>query len=223
MLSIIDEMKELTISGREEDPEIDPKFAIGELARFHWKKNIIPEEMTITEFNKYCGNAFEKRCSIILDPSAKRQTTLTVDIVSGQEDNWKEDTENIYAITRNGKIMKIGGTRTGMKKRWNSYLCGYCVPQRIQKKTGKPFPGKMSVTNAHLYHTIEDSLLEGDEWSFYTWMLPPSTFTRTMPDGTVSVIKAQTYHAYESWAIEQFKSLTEHIPQLCNNSDPLYR
>ena len=52
--------------------------------------------------------------------------------------------------------MKIGGSRTGMKKGGTYILCGYCVPES-KKKNGENFAKKMSVTNAYLYHTIENA------------------------------------------------------------------
>ena len=70
---------------------------------------------------------------------------------------WEEKREYVYCIvmknndTDDGLIVKIGGTRTGMKDRFGSYLCGHHVIERNKS-------GKMSVTNAHLYHTIEHGL-----------------------------------------------------------------
>jgi hypothetical protein len=117
--------------------------------------------------------------------------------------------------------MKIGGTRTGMKARWGSYLCGHCVSERMNKH-GEPNPGKMSVTNAHLYHTIEHDLLQGNKWEFYSWKLPDTTVSVEILGEMIQVV-AQTYHAYESRCIELFKTITGHIPQLCDNADPNYK
>lgn len=197
------------------------KFIAGAAARAKWKKTLVPERLTIEEFNAACGNVFKKQGEILLDDSNQRQTTLKVDPTNKEE--WKrEGTEHIYAIVRNGCIMKLGGTRTGMKNRWSSYKCGHCVPERLQKRTNKPFPGKMSVTNAHLYHTIENDLLGGSKWSFWSWKLPTVTVTVNIL-GTPTTVVAQTYHAYESRCMESFKKRTGHIPQLCDNSDPSYR
>lgn len=198
------------------------KFIKGIDARKKWKKNIVDEKISVKDYNSHCYNAFKKICNIILDDEEKKQTCLKVFFENEQEENnWSTRNEHIYLIVRNGKIMKIGGTRTGMKERWNSYLCGHCVPER-KNKSGKNYPGKMSVTNAHLYHTIEDDLLENNScWEFWSWKLPIiKKIVNILGDETEIIV--QTYHAYESKCIGKFNSLSGKIPQLCNNCDPNY-
>lgn len=198
----------------------NPKFIAGESARFKWRKSLTTEPLTVTD---YCaqavGSKFIKMADIVLDISETRRTTIQT--VPMDEEKWKETAEHIYIIVRNGEIMKIGGTRTGMKARWGSYLCGHCVAERMNKH-GEPNPGKMSVTNAHLYHTIEDDLLHGNTWEFYSWKLPNTVVSVEILGQTIHVI-AQTYHAYESRCIELFKTIAGHIPQLCDNADPTYK
>ena len=197
-----------------------PKFTSGSLARTKWTKDIVPEKMTVSE---YCIAAdcaeFTKMADIVLDDSTTRRTTVKT--VPTNEALWKETAEHIYIIARNNVIMKLGGTRTGMKARWGSYLCGHCVAERLNKN-GEPNPGKMSVTNAHLYHTIETDLLLGNTWEFYSWKLPHTTVEVNIL-GQMTTVIAQTYHAYESRCIELFRSMTGHIPQLCDNADPTYK
>ena len=196
------------------------KFIAGEVARNKWSKPLVSESLTINDYcSKSIGNQFVKVADIVLDDSTTRRTT--VQAIPVDENYWKESAEHIYVITRNNEIMKIGGTRTGMKARWGSYLCGFCVAERMNKH-GVPNPGKMSVTNAHLYHTIENDLLEGNKWEFYSWKLPNTVVEVEILGQMVQVI-AQTYHAYESKCIENFKNITGHIPQLCDNADPTYK
>ena len=199
---------------------LNQKFIDGEQARQTWAKNITTENtMSISDFNKLCENNFTKKCCIELDDSDKRKTTLIT--TNFDKGIYSEKDEHIYAIVRNGVIMKIGGTRTGLKERWSSYLCGYCVAQR-KKKTGVSFPGKMSVTNAYLYHTIEKDLLEtNSNWEFWSWKLPKVIIPVMILGENTNVI-AQTYHAFESICIKKFKDKTGHIPLLCDNSDPGY-
>lgn len=198
------------------------KFMSGESARVAWTKKLVEENITIDNYNTVCGNTFVKRASIQLDPSDSRQTTLVALVEEGQTHNWKCSTdEHIYIIARSGKIMKIGGTRTGLEKRWNSYKCGHCVPQR-NKRGGTPFPGKMSVTNAHLYHTIETDLLNMNHtWEIWSWKLPSITVSVNIL-GTPITVLAQTYHAYESCCMQKFRQISGHIPQMCDNADPSY-
>ncbi len=199
-----------------------PKFASGKEARDAWAKKITAENSTTTtEYNALCGGKFELKGEIVLDDDPKRQTTLRV-ARCVHDEVWNEKTEHIYLLVRDGVIMKIGGTRTGLKERWSSYLCGHCVTQRLKKSTGEAFPGKMSVTNAHLYHTIEKDLLDtGAKWEIWSWKLPVVKINVEILDEQVEVV-AQTYHAFESICINKFKKVTGKIPLLCDNSDPNY-
>lgn len=196
------------------------KFVDGQAARLAWKKALVPETCTIETLNAACSGLFSHYANIVLDPNPKRGTTVMVSHTS--IDVWKQAGEYIYAIVKDGVVMKIGGTRTSMAERWGSYLCGHCVPQR-NKKNGDPYPGKMSVTNAHLYHTIEHDLLENEgKWEFWCWKLPVTTVQVDIM-GVPTEIIAQTFHAYESRCMEKFREITGHIPQLCDNADPSYR
>lgn len=180
--------------------------------------------ISFEEFNQSCGGVFQSGATLSLDddrkPNGEKKRQTIVKAVADHPD-WNSEIEAIYAIVRNGKIMKLGGTRTGMKKRFGSYLCGHCVPQRLMKN-GEPYPGKMSVTNAHLYHTIEDGLLRGENWKFYIWKLPTVQVTVDILGEPTTVI-AQTYHAYESKIMQKFSQVAGAIPLLCNNADPNYR
>ena len=119
--------------------------------------------------------------------------------------------------------MKIGGTRDGMKGRWCSYGCGYYVPER-SKKDGTSYPGKMSVTNAHIYHSIESDLLSSittNKWEFYVWKLPVVSIEVDIFDEKTTII-AQTFHAYETKCIKKYQKHTDKLPPFCDNCDPEY-
>ena len=188
-------------------------------ARKKWRKELRVEDTTVEQFNTITNGVFVKSADIILDNSTKCKTVLKV--IPTDKKQWKAEREAIYLFTRNGRVMKIGGTRTGMNKRWGSYKCGHCVPER-KMNNGEQYPGKMSVTNAHIYHTIEDDLLKGNHWEFWTWWLPTVKVTVDIM-GSQCVVVAQTYHAYESRCIEIFRKESGDIPQLCDNADPNYR
>lgn len=196
-----------------------PKFVGGQSARAKWRKSLRNEKTTLSKYNELAGGVFTKAADIVLDDSTKRRTIVDVDPVN--KNLWDAVRETIYLLVRDGELMKIGGTRTGMKERWGSYKCGHCVPERLDKK-GMPYPGKMSVTNAHIYHTLEEDLLNGGKWEFWTWTLPTVKMTVDIM-GTPTVVIAQTYHAYESRMIELFRNENGGIPQLCDNADPNYR
>ena len=199
------------------------KLMNGKEARKIWSKMIKNEDLKITiqDFNNKCGDVFREIAKIILDLSNKRQGTLDIELVN--KELWNIKKEFIYIITVNGFIIKIGGTRDGMKGRWSSYCCGYYVPQR-KKKDGTPYPGKMSVTNAYLYHTIENDLImnKNNKWNIYVWDLPVSKFNMNIL-GEDTIIIAQTFHAYETICIKKYKILTGSLPLLCDNCDPNYK
>jgi hypothetical protein len=194
------------------------KYKTGENARNLWSINVDTYDyMHVMSFNLECGNVFLKRGDINLDVSDNK--LLDVHYVNKNE--WKNDSEHIYLIVRNGFIMKIGGTRSGLHGRWISYLCGFCVPQRKNKK-GVNYPGKMSVTNAHIVHTIEnDLLINNSKWEIYSWLIPKHDISVDILGNKVN-IKTQTFHAYETVCINKFKQLTQRVPILCKNSDSRY-
>jgi hypothetical protein len=210
-------------SKSQNDLRFQSKFIDGIVARNKWKKDITKNvSCNISQYNESCGNMFEEVATIVLEPSTKKRATIDVVVKQDKLEKWNTKKEYIYIITRNEEIMKIGGTRDGMKGRWSSYGCGYYVPQRLNKN-GEPYPGKMSVTNAHLYHTIEEDLLENNSsWKFYIWDLPVTHYDINILGKSQKVI-AQTYHAYETCCIEQFKSMNGTIPILCDNCDPRYK
>lgn len=187
----------------------------GQLARDEWANEINDNtaHLQIQEFIDRCGGNIQRCSRIVLDSDSRRQTVIMP--VPYDEEAFRVRNEQIYFITRNGEILKIGGTRTSMRQRFGSYLCGHHVAERGGS-------GRMSVTNAHVYHTIEQDLLETDStWEIYTWLLPITTITQNIFGEEVQII-AQTYHAYESCCINLFRSITGSMPFLCNNSDPNY-
>ena len=189
----------------------------GQNARDEWAKDLNENNtnLQIQEFKNRCGGELKNRARIVLDNDSRRQTVIMAKPYEGEEEAFSVNNEQIYIITRNGEILKIGGTRTSMKKRFGSYLCGHHVVERGRS-------GRMSVTNAHVYHTIEQDLLETDStWEIYTWLLPITTITQNIFGEEVQII-AQTYHAYESCCINLFRSIKGTIPFLCDNSDPNY-
>jgi len=217
-----DYIKKSIFSNNLTDKEYE-KIINGKHARKVWSKVIKKEnnKITIQDYNKKCGNVFIKIAKIKLDLTNKRQSTLDVELVNKKL--WELKKEFIYIITLNDYIMKIGGTRDGMKGRWSSYGCGYYVSQR-KKKDGNPYLGKMSVTNAYLYHTIENSLIanKNNNWNIYVWDLPISKFTMNIL-GEDTIIIAQTYHAYETICIKKYKMFTGSLPLLSDNCDPNYK
>ena len=115
----------------------------------------------------------------------------------------------------NDKIVKIGGTRTGLKGRVASYLCGHHIEER-----GKS--GDCSKTNGFIYNTFYFYLLNNVSIKMYGFKIPMIKHKCTILDEDVE-IKLQTYHAYESIFLQDFKKIYGEYPILCDNSDPEYK
>lgn len=197
-----------------------PKFIAGQAARLKWAKKLDPNKFySIENFNQQIGNNFHLVAEIILNDDNKQKVIKALPINPVQ---WKEKGEFIYCIVYNDNIVKIGGTRTSMKDRFSSYLCGHYVPER-KASSGKNCSGKMSATNAYVYQTIEETLLKNEgKWKIWSWRLPRTMVTVDILDTPTEVI-AQTYHAYETVTINKFKEFAGHTPQLSDNCDPNYR
>lgn len=127
-----------------------------------------------------------------------------------------EDTaEWIYIFTINNRIVKIGGTRTGLKGRVGSYLCGHHIKER-----GKS--GDCSKTNGYIYNTFVFYANLNCDIKMYGFKLPKTEVEIEILDKKIKVI-AQTYHAYESIYMADYKEHYDMVPVLCDNSDPKYK
>lgn len=115
----------------------------------------------------------------------------------------------------NGKIIKIGGSRTGLEKRTVSYLCGHHTLERGGS-------GKMSITNAFIYNTFEFYLKLGYKIEMYAFLIPKAKVNIEIL-GKIKTIDAQVYHVYESEFMSLYKKRTGHYPFLSDNSDPKFR
>lgn len=143
----------------------------------------------------------------------KRNTLIKLDNFNKSLIDKKK--EWLYIIVVNNRIVKIGGTRSGIKDRFGSYLCGHHIAER--KKSGKA-----SETNKYVYNTLYFYLDLGCEVKLYGYELPVEEITRIV-FGKETKIRVQTYHSYESVLIDEFKKQNGFIPFLCDNSDPDYK
>ena len=144
----------------------------------------------------------------------KRNTIIKFNPIICQTE-WNDNNEYIYIFTINDYIVKIGGTRTGLKSRCASYLCGHHIPER-----GKS--GDCSKTNGYIYNTFDYYLTLGKTIKMYAYKIPAVIIPVNILEETVQVI-AQVYHAYESRIITKYKLQSGNYPSLCDNSDPNYK
>jgi hypothetical protein len=188
-----------------------------------WIK-LIPKEKTIPleQYNR--KNYFIQIADIILDDETytsgakigqKKRSTVIQFVPTIPAEDVNKKNEWLYLLVMNGRIVKIGGTRTGLKGRIASYLCGHHVEER-----GKS--GDCSKTNGYIYNTFEFYLRLGCKIQMYGYELPKTEFTIKIFDKDVR-IAAQTYHAYESTFIEDYKKNYNEYPVLCDNCDPDYK
>jgi hypothetical protein len=147
--------------------------------------------------------------------SKKKRNTLIQFIPKISNKEFNKKTEWLYLLLINGRIVKIGGTRTGLKGRVDSYLCGHHIEER-----GKS--GDCSKTNGFIYNTFEFYLQLGCKIEMYAYELPKTQITIEI-FGKETIINAQTYHAYESSFLDDYKKTYNKYPELSDNCDPSYR
>ena len=188
-----------------------------------WIK-LIPINKTISfeEYNR--KEYFTPIADIILDSETvttgkkegqKKRTTIIQFVPKISNYEFSTKNEWLYLFVINGRIVKIGGTRTGIKNRVASYLCGHHTAER-----GKS--GDCSKTNAFIYNTFEFYLNSGCKIEMYGYELPKMEFTIEI-FGKEKKIIAQTFHAYESTFLDDYKKNYKEYPILCDNCDPDYK
>lgn len=149
---------------------------------------------------------------IILE-NAKKNTVIKFEpLISKKEFSCRD--EWLYLITINNHIVKLGGTRTGLKGRIGSYLCGHHITERNKS-------GDCSKTNAYIYNTIDFYLNLNCEIKMFGYKLPKVTTVVQILDKKVDIV-VQTYHAYESTFLFNFKTNYGFFPYLSDNCDPEY-
>jgi len=103
-----------------------------------WIK-LIPTDKTIPfeEYNR--KDHFIPIADIVLDSELftsgkkqgnKKRNTLIQFVPTISTEAFNKKTEWLYLLVINGMIVKIGGTRTGLKGRVASYLCGHHIEER---------------------------------------------------------------------------------------------
>ena len=188
-----------------------------------WIK-LIPVEKTILfdEYNR--KEYFIPIADIILDSEEfttgkkqgnKKRNTLIQFIPKISNELFNKKTEWLYLLIINNRIVKIGGTRTGIKGRVASYLCGHHIEER-----GKS--GDCSKTNGFIYNTFEFYLQLGCKIEMYGYELPKTEINIEI-FGKETKIIAQTFHAYESTFLEDYKKNYNEYPILSDNCDPDYK
>ncbi|MFM2394296.1 MAG: hypothetical protein RLZZ546_2278 [Bacteroidota bacterium] len=163
--------------------------------------------------NVSLANKFVLVANITKDNSS-RKCVLKFDPVINIQD-WNKNQEWIYIFTIQNRIVKIGGSRTSLKNRTGSYLCGHYTSERGGKD-------KMSETNAYIYNTFDFYLSQGYKINMMGYKIEPFEIVKNVFGKDVKII-AQTYHTYESVALEKYREENGKYPFLSNNADPNYK
>ena len=164
-------------------------------------------ELSIDIFLKY---GFYKICDAGLKPEYRFRDNPEVNpiqynVVKGLEEKYESYRELIYAIVIDGKIVKIGGTYTGMKKRHGSYNCG------TRKARAK---GTCSVTNFDITEYQFTALVQGKTVEWYVFDVPLAETTVNLPWGDEISYNAKTYMKYESSLSHKYAALKGAVPPL---------
>jgi hypothetical protein len=185
------------------------------MATSKWIKNIdLSIELLFEEFSLH--DKFVHVANVTRTPAtAKRKTVITFDPVIPKKEWAEKVSQWVYILTIDDRIVKIGGTRSGLKGRIGSYLCGHHTEDRGGS-------GKMSVTNAYLYNTLDHYIGSDKHIKMYAYRIPPVKVNVDIWGSTVEV-EAQVYNAFESIAISTYHRESGHNPQLSDNSDPTHR
>ena len=148
----------------------------------------------------------------------KRISLWNVNIAEGMVEEYKKRQNGVYIITCNNEIIKIGGTKTGMKDRIGSYHCGHYIPG-MKKKNGDICDGRMSITNAYVYWTIYENIKKGHQFELYFFPIPDQILELEI-FGIIKRVPVQTYDAYESATLDLYKSIKGCYPILSDNGHP---
>ena len=173
---------------------------------YNRKNNFIPIA-NIVEDNEIKTSGIKK--------GQKKRNTLISFIPKISTIEFNKKAEWLYLFTINDRIVKIGGTRIGLKGRIISYLSGHYIEER-----GKS--GDCSKTNGYIYNTFEYYLKLGCTIQMYGYKLPNANVSINIFNKKINIL-AQTFHAYESAFLEDYKNKYKRYPILSENCDPEYK
>lgn len=162
---------------------------------------------------------FKPIMDIVLDNDMKNGNKKLMTMIKFEPtisiEEYTSKTEWLYIFVIDGRIVKIGGTRTGIKGRVANYLCGHHVEERGNL-------GDYSKTNGFIYHTFEFYLNLSCDIQMYGYKLPQTVTVIDIFNEKVEVV-SQTFHVYKSKFLDDFKKEYNVYPVLSDNCDPNYR
>ena len=141
----------------------------------------------------------------------KSRQTLIKFVPTIPKKTWEKKGEYIYLFVVNGRIVKIGCTRTSMYARCGSYLAGHGIPEI----TG----GTACSTNAFIYWTFVWLLTHGKKIEMYAAELPKAVVIQSF-FGFEEEIETQVCHRWERRAMLEYQKQFGKLPPLSSNYDP---
>ena len=119
----------------------------------------------------------------------------------------------VYLIVIDGKVVKIGGSETGLGNRWGSYNNGR---PDIRKNAGNG-----SVTNYYVTQAIRQALKDGHKVEWYVKKMEFKIEEMTLYSGEVLTNKIYPngkFKDHEADLLTLYESKSGHFPALSSNS-----
>lgn len=181
-----------------------PSFKDFNLWRYFAKVANIAPDLEVRQTDAQNGKGHKKKGDKV------RQTKIQFEPIIPKE-AWEARGEHIYIFTVNGRIVKIGCTRTSLHSRCGSYLSGHGIPEI----TG----GKADSTNAFIYWTFVWLIAQGKKIEMWSAEIPKAIVIQTF-FGIEEEIETQTCHRWERKAMIEFEKQFGKLPPLSSNYDP---
>jgi len=141
----------------------------------------------------------------------KARQTLIKFVPTISEKDWKKRGEYIYLLIVDGKIVKLGCSRTSKEERTGGYLSGHGIPEI----TG----GTAGSTNAFIYWTFVWLLSQGKKIEMFSAEIPKAIVVQTF-FGFTDEIETQVCHRWERHAMIKYQKQFGKLPPLSSNYDP---
>ena len=165
------------------------------------------EKANLTNFNFYkiADSGLKEKKQFDKNPEVN---PIAYTVVDGLVDSYKKYKEVVYILCIMGRVVKIGGTYTGMAKRHRSYNCG---TRKARKK------GTCSVTNYHITEAQYAAISNGKKVEWYVFDVPPEKIKSKVWNDD-EVISPKVYMFWESKLCKKYKNITGHRPILSKNT-----
>lgn len=167
----------------------------------------LDDELGVEKFTEF---GFEKVADMVLtDTNNIGLKMMYKEYISTTEYN--EHCHGVYLIVIDGKVVKIGGTETGLAKRWGSYNNG---TDKIRNGAGNG-----SVTNYYVATALKEALKKGYSVEWYYKKMEYQIKTLNLYGTTVNemVCTNGTYKTHEKSLLDFYKNTTGNYPKLSSN------